>query len=86
MHDTNIKSLVSVAKPEKITPAQIEIWDIAGLIKGASEGAGLGNKFLQNIRQVNGIIHLVRCFTDTSVIYSEGDVNNLNPVSEMEEV
>ena len=50
MHDTNIKSLVSVAKPEKITPAQIEIWDIAGLIKGASEGAGLGNKFLQNIR------------------------------------
>ena len=50
VHDTNIKSLVSVAKPEKITPAQIEIWDIAGLIKGASEGAGLGNKFLQNIR------------------------------------
>jgi ribosome-binding ATPase len=86
VHDTSIKKLVSVAKPEKVTPAQIEIWDIAGLIKGASEGAGLGNKFLQNIRQVNAIIHLVRCFEDINVIYSEGDVNNLNPVAEMDEV
>ena len=42
--------MVKIANPEKVTPAQIEIWDIAGLIKGASEGAGLGNKFLQNIR------------------------------------
>jgi ribosome-binding ATPase YchF (GTP1/OBG family) len=56
------------------------------LIKGASEGAGLGNKFLQNIRQVNSIIHLVRCFEDTNVIYSEGDVNNLDPITEMEDV
>lgn len=69
-----------------MTPCQIEIWDIAGLIKGASEGAGLGNKFLQNIRQVNAIIHLVRCFEDISVIYSEGDVNNLDPITEMEDV
>lgn len=75
-----------MAKPEKVTPCQIEIWDIAGLIKGASEGAGLGNKFLQNIREVNSIIHLVRCFEDINVIYSEGDVNNLDPITEMEDV
>ena len=56
------------------------------MIKGASEGAGLGNKFLQNIRQVNAIVHLVRAFEDLDVIYSEGDVNNLNPIEEMEDV
>lgn len=56
------------------------------MIKGASEGAGLGNKFLQNIRQVNAIIHLVRCFDDINVIYSEGDVTNLDPIAEMDEV
>ena len=69
-----------------MTPCQIELWDIAGLIKGASEGAGLGNKFLGNIRQVNAIVHLVRAFEDKSVIYSEGDVNNLDPIAEMEDV
>ena len=86
VHDSQIKALVKAAKPEKVTPAQIEIWDIAGLIKGASEGAGLGNKFLQNIREVNAIIHLVRCFDDINVIYSEGDVTNLDPIAEMDEV
>ena len=50
VYDWQVKELVKAAKPEKVTPCQIEIWDIAGLIKGASEGAGLGNKFLQNIR------------------------------------
>jgi len=84
--DKQIKALVEAARPEKVTPAQIEIWDIAGLIKGASEGAGLGNRFLTNIRQVNAIVHLVRCFSDINVIYSEGDVTNLNPIAEMEEV
>ena len=77
---------MEVAKPKTVTPCQIEIWDIAGLIKGASEGAGLGNKFLQNIRQVNAIVHLVRCFEDINVIYSEGDVTNLDPIVEMEDV
>ena len=75
-----------MAKPEKVVPCQIEIWDIAGLVKGSNEGAGMGNKFLANIRSVNAIIHLVRCFEDTNVIYSEGDVNNLNPITEMEDV
>ena len=86
VYDWQVKELVRVAQPEKVTPCQIEIWDIAGLIKGASEGAGLGNKFLQNIRSVNSIIHLVRCFEDINVIYSEGDVNNLDPITEMEDV
>jgi len=56
------------------------------LIKGASEGAGLGNKFLANIRSVNSIIHLVRCFEDIKVVHVGGDVNKLDPVTEMEEV
>jgi small GTP-binding protein len=86
VYDSQVKALIKAANPEKVSPCQIEIWDIAGLIKGASEGAGLGNKFLQNIRQVNSIIHLVRCFEDTNVIYSEGDVNNLDPITEMEDV
>ena len=86
VHDEQVRALMEAAKPAKVTPAQIEIWDIAGLIKGASEGAGLGNKFLQNIRSVNAIIHLVRCFRDVNVIYSEGDVTKLDPVVEMEEV
>jgi ribosome-binding ATPase len=61
------------------------MWDIAGLIKGASEGAGLGNQFLANIRSVNSIVHLVRCFEDLDVVHVE-DVANLDPVSEMENV
>jgi ribosome-binding ATPase len=86
VHDWQIKELVKVAKPGKVTPCQIEFWDIAGLIKGASEGAGLGNKFLANIREVNAIVHLVRAFKDLNVIYSEGDVNALDPIGEMEDV
>lgn len=61
------------------------MWDIAGLIKGASEGAGLGNQFLANIRSVNSIVHLVRCFEDIDIIHVE-DVMNLDPISEMENV
>ena len=55
------------------------MWDIAGLIKGASEGAGLGNYFLSNIRSVNSIVHLVRCFEEVDIIHVE-DVANLDPV------
>lgn len=69
----------------KVVPAQIEMWDIAGLIKGASKGAGLGNQFLANIRSVNSIVHLVRCFEDIDIIYTE-DVMNLDPIAEMENV
>ena len=88
---------MKASKPEKVVPAQIEMWDIAGLIKGASEGAGnfsnisfivllgLGNKFLANIRSVSAIVHLVRCFSDLSIIHVE-DVANLDPIAEMENV
>jgi len=69
VHDKQIRALTEAAKPEKVVPAQIEIWDIAGLIKGASEGAGLGNKFLANIRSVSAIVHLVRCFSDLDIIH-----------------
>jgi ribosome-binding ATPase len=61
------------------------MWDIAGLIKGASEGAGLGNQFLSNIRSVSSIVHLVRCFKDIDIIHVE-DVTNLDPIAEMENV
>ena len=85
VHDKQIRTLNKACQPEKIVPAQIEMWDIAGLIKGASEGAGLGNKFLANIRSVSAIVHLVRCFSDINVIHVE-DVTNLDPISEMENV
>jgi small GTP-binding protein len=85
VYDRQIRALNKACQPEKIVPAQIEMWDIAGLIKGASEGAGLGNKFLANIRSVSAIVHLVRCFSDINVIHVE-DVTNLDPISEMENV
>jgi ribosome-binding ATPase YchF (GTP1/OBG family) len=85
VYDKQIRTLNKACQPEKIVPAQIEMWDIAGLIKGASEGAGLGNKFLANIRSVSAIVHLVRCFSDINVIHVE-DVTNLDPISEMENV
>lgn len=85
VHDRQIRALTKAAKPEKVTPTQIEIWDIAGLIRGASEGAGLGNKFLANIRSVSAIVHLVRCFSDLDIIHVE-DVANLDPINEMENV
>lgn len=85
VHDKNIRKLVKACKPEKVTPTQIELWDIAGLIRGASEGAGLGNKFLANIRSVSAIVHLVRCFSDLDIIHVE-DVANLDPITEMENV
>lgn len=73
VHDKNIRALVKAAQTTKTVPAQIEIWDIAGLIKGASEGAGLGNKFLANIRSVSAIVHLVRCFSDINIIHVVSD-------------
>jgi GTP-binding protein YchF len=67
--------LAGLVNPEKIVPTQIEIVDIAGLVKGASKGEGLGNKFLANIREVDAIIHVVRCFEDENVLREEGPIN-----------
>ncbi len=73
--DDRLAKLAAIANPQKIVPATIEIVDIAGLVKGASKGEGLGNQFLGNIRDTNAIIHVLRCFDDANVIHVEGGVN-----------
>lgn len=73
--DERLTELASFISPEKIVPTTIEIVDIAGLVKGASKGEGLGNQFLGNIREVNAIVHVVRCFEDDNVIHVYGKVD-----------
>lgn len=79
--DTRLAALATIVNPQRIVPTTIEFVDIAGLVKGASKGEGLGNKFLGNIREVDAIIHVVRCFEDDNVLREEG---NINPVSDKE--
>jgi len=79
--DERLEKLAELVKPDRIVPTQIEIVDIAGLVKGASKGEGLGNKFLANIREVDAIIHVVRCFEDENILRDEGPVN---PISDKE--
>ena len=79
--DPRLEKLAELVKPNRIVPTQIEIVDIAGLVKGASKGEGLGNKFLANIREVDAIIHVVRCFEDENVLREEGPIN---PISDKE--
>ena len=78
--DERIDWLADLHKPKKVTPAVIEFVDIAGLVKGASKGEGLGNKFLSNIRTTDAIVHVVRCFEDTNVTHVEGDTNPLRDI------
>ncbi len=73
--DKRLDRLADMYKPEKYTPALIEFVDIAGLVKGASKGEGLGNKFLANIREVDAIVHVVRCFDDPNVIHVDGQTD-----------
>lgn len=79
--DERMVQLAQLVNPQKIVPTAIEFVDIAGLVKGASKGEGLGNKFLANIREVDAIIHVVRCFEDENILRDEGPVN---PVSDVE--
>lgn len=79
--DKRLDVLAGLVNPERIVPTQIEIVDIAGLVKGASKGEGLGNKFLANIREVDAIIHVVRCFEDENVLREEGPIN---PITDKE--
>ena len=72
--DERIDKLAQMHNPDKITPAVIEFVDIAGLVKGASKGEGLGNKFLSHIREVDAIIHVVRCFESTEIIHVDGEI------------
>lgn len=79
--DSRLDELAKMYNPEKYTPAVIEFVDIAGLVKGASKGEGLGNKFLSHIREVDAIIHVVRCFGGTDVIHVE---NGVDPVRDLD--
>ena len=78
--DFRLKLLTDLYKSKKTTPAVIEFVDIAGLVKGASKGEGLGNQFLSNIREVDAIVHVVRCFEDSNVIHVDGSVNPLRDI------
>ncbi len=73
--DARLDKLAELVKPQKVIPTTVEIVDIAGLIKGASKGEGLGNQFLANIREVDAIVHVVRCFEDDNVVHVDGSVN-----------
>ena len=73
--DSRLDKLAEMYNPAKYTPATVEFVDIAGLVKGASKGEGLGNKFLENIREVDAIVHVVRCFDDPNIIHVDGSAD-----------
>ena len=75
MPDKRLDKLTEIYRPTKVTPTTMEFVDIAGLVKGAAQGEGLGNKFLANIREVDAIAHVVRCFEDSNVIHVTGKVD-----------
>lgn len=79
--DARLAKLAEMYRPKKITPTVVEVVDIAGLVKGAAEGAGLGNQFLGNIKDVDAIFHVVRCFEDPDVIHSSGKVDPLSDIA-----
>jgi ribosome-binding ATPase len=79
--DPRLDALAVIVKPEKLVPTTVEFVDIAGLVAGASQGEGLGNKFLSHIRETDAISHVVRCFEDTDIIHVSGKVN---PISDIE--
>ncbi len=79
--DERLDKLAELVQPARVVPTQIEIVDIAGLVRGASKGEGLGNKFLGNIREVDAIIHVIRCFEDENILRDEGAIN---PVGDKE--
>jgi GTP-binding protein YchF len=75
IEDPNLSRLAEVLEPEEVIPASIEFVDIAGLVRGASKGEGLGNKFLGHIRDVDAVAHVVRCFTDENVAHVDGRID-----------
>lgn len=78
--DSRLQKLSEIYNPKKTTPATLEFVDIAGLVKGASKGEGLGNKFLANIREVDAIIHVVRCFENSDIIHVNNKIDPLNDI------
>ena len=81
--DPRLLKLEELVQPERVLPATVEIVDIAGLVKGASKGEGLGNQFLGNIRETDAIIHVLRCFDDENIVHVDGSVN---PVRDKETI
>ena len=80
LNDSRVTRLAEIINPERVVPATLKVVDIAGLVKGASKGEGLGNQFLSNIREVDAIAHVVRCFEDNGVVHLE---NNHDPVGDV---
>ena len=78
--DERLDKLAKMYKPQKITHAVIEFVDIAGLVKGASKGEGLGNKFLSHIREVDAIVEVVRCFENSNIVHVDGNINPLRDI------
>ena len=78
--DERLDKLAEIYHPEKVTPAVIEFVDIAGLVKGASHGEGLGNKFLSHIREVDSIIEVVRCFENSNIVHVDGGINPIRDI------
>lgn len=81
--DPRLSKLESLVNPERVQPATVEIVDIAGLVKGASKGEGLGNQFLGNIRETDAIIHVLRCFDNDNIVHVDG---NVNPIRDKETI
>ena len=73
--DPRLNALADLVKPQNVVPTTVEIVDIAGLVKGASKGEGLGNKFLGNIRTTDAILHVLRCFEDDNIVHVDGSVD-----------
>ena len=84
--DPRLDKLAEMYQPDKKTPAVIEFVDIAGLVKGASQGAGLGNKFLENIRRTDAIVHVVRCFDDENIMHVVADASQNVPVDPLGDI
>jgi hypothetical protein len=83
--DSRLEELAKIVKPEKIQYSTLDFVDIAGLVKGASKGEGLGNKFLSNIRETEVILHIVRCFEDENVVHVEGSIDPIRDVEIIEQ-
>ena len=81
--DPRLEKLETLVHPERVVPATVEIVDIAGLVKGASKGEGLGNQFLANIRETDAILHVLRCFDDDNIVHVDG---NVNPIRDKETI
>src|SRR6201989_2596596 len=82
--DPRLEALARIVTPQRSVPAVVEFVDIAGLVKGASEGEGLGNQFLANIREVDAIVHVVRCFEDSDITHVEGKIAPLADIETIE--